>query len=726
MPEYPPTKERGQHAEQLHCTEHAESFTHGEKLDNLPAGDCDQQATQIAASRHATELSDNGELEHPSADGFDQQPCSSKHTIDGKQSKGPSAGCEPLIFPQEDYSVGMDDLFGDYEKGEVAILEYNYPQPTQPFSPKFAPTPGREATPLTSQQLPCLQLGDGGQSPTQPFSDGHVEARLGDTNPEYRFPNFSEPLAVQAGIIKDRREFDGEPGIPYPGGNGQAVASIDRRFTRTTYNQRFNIDWSDIRLLETWDEVKDSRMLIHPKIEQVHILTYGAPMWKDTWVRVENPSYPVTATILVVESGPLQVGCTIVRNESFGCFFFDPDADQVVFYNNSKGSFNLTKPGEETVNSIGPFHKTIIPAGIWALSTLGESLVEFEVMKRIDWGRNISRASSSKRALSPGVDVAKRRKVSKAGKAITTRMPQQVSKNPLLRLQEGDTLCIDNMFQLKYLRTIYSNGSVSVLLVEYYGQDWADKRAVKILTRPTIDAEGACKSWLREYEIHSSLDHPCIVKFLGGDARLKSFYIEYVEAESLAHQVGEDLSFTGSRADALKVLNDMALALAKVHSEGVVHADFKPANVLYSPQRGAVLIDFGLAFRRDNPNFSSGTPWYLAPEFIEESRLRGPPSDIWALGVTILWLLGHIPFPEASWKGWKIADMHSGRTATEQETATRAMFKTLDKINDARSRLDKKDKLEAIVLKTLQQHVRDRIDAKSLCEQLSELQLTTS
>jgi serine/threonine protein kinase len=217
------------------------------------------------------------------------------------------------------------------------------------------------------------------------------------------------------------------------------------------------------------------------------------------------------------------------------------------------------------------------------------------------------------------------------------------------------------------------------------------------------------------------------VKFLGGDARLQSLYLEYVEADALSSQVGPDFSFNGSRTDALKVMRDVASALAKVHAEGFVHADVKPSNVLYSPTRGAVLIDFGLSFRHGNPYSSGGTPWYMSPEFMEDIELRGVASDIWALGVTALFLLGYIRLPDKTWEVWQISDIHpTQRPTTSHQTAMGKMFKCLRDVDNARQKLDQDDELESIVSKTLEEDVKNRIDAVSLCEQLDRLQLAGS
>jgi eukaryotic-like serine/threonine-protein kinase len=124
--------------------------------------------------------------------------------------------------------------------------------------------------------------------------------------------------------------------------------------------------------------------------------------------------------------------------------------------------------------------------------------------------------------------------------------------------------------------------------------------------------------------------------------------MEYIEAENL-----KDL-FTRQdpvlAENVAEILIDMAEALEHMHQNGYMHLDFKPENVLVSPNGGVRLVDFDLAqpipeketkLSKKNP----GTPAYMAPE-----QLLGQPIsnrvDIFAFGVTGYELLtNRKPFP---------------------------------------------------------------------------------
>ena len=97
--------------------------------------------------------------------------------------------------------------------------------------------------------------------------------------------------------------------------------------------------------------------------------------------------------------------------------------------------------------------------------------------------------------------------------------------------------------------------------------------------------------------------------------------------------------------DARTILGDMASALKYLAQEDVVHSDIKPGNIAYSSQRGPVLLGFGLAVRTSSDIPSGGTPWYIPPEYMYQ-RKRGTAGDMYALGVTMLYVLKKTPLPE--------------------------------------------------------------------------------
>ena len=94
-----------------------------------------------------------------------------------------------------------------------------------------------------------------------------------------------------------------------------------------------------------------------------------------------------------------------------------------------------------------------------------------------------------------------------------------------------------------------------------------------------------------------------------------------------------------------RMVHDVADALEHAHSNGVVHRDVKPSNILIDSRGRALLFDFGLARTETDDALTqtgdfAGTPYYVAPEQVSGNK-RGVDhrADVYALGVTLFELL---------------------------------------------------------------------------------------
>ncbi|MCC6750016.1 MAG: sigma 54-interacting transcriptional regulator [Deltaproteobacteria bacterium] len=114
---------------------------------------------------------------------------------------------------------------------------------------------------------------------------------------------------------------------------------------------------------------------------------------------------------------------------------------------------------------------------------------------------------------------------------------------------------------------------------------------------------------------------------------------------------GEDLATYGRDRSVLElclVCQRAAQVLDILHRAGIVHGDFKPANVIVSSDGRPHLIDFGLVRGEGQISGTSGTAAYFSPEMLRGAKVDRR-ADLYALGVTLYQLLvGHLPLPEAT------------------------------------------------------------------------------
>ncbi|MEV7417851.1 protein kinase [Streptomyces sp. NPDC089919] len=110
--------------------------------------------------------------------------------------------------------------------------------------------------------------------------------------------------------------------------------------------------------------------------------------------------------------------------------------------------------------------------------------------------------------------------------------------------------------------------------------------------------------------------------------------MELIEGASLAEVIREKGPLTPRRAAevGLAVLD----VLRAAHSQGILHRDVKPSNVLIADTGRVVLTDFGIAQVEGDPSVTSTGMLVGAPSYISPERARGqkpgPPADMWSLG----------------------------------------------------------------------------------------------
>ena len=206
-------------------------------------------------------------------------------------------------------------------------------------------------------------------------------------------------------------------------------------------------------------------------------------------------------------------------------------------------------------------------------------------------------------------------------------------------------------------REVGAGGMATVYLARDIKHD--RQVALKVL-RPELSAALGSERFPREIKFVAQFNHPHILSLYdSGETQGFLYYVmPYVEGESLRDRLAREKQLP--IADAVRILKEVADALAYSHARGVVHRDIKPGNVLLSG-RHAVVTDFGVA-KAVTASASSdtmttvgmavGTPHYMAPEQAMGQGDIDQRADIYALGILAYEMItGRTPFTAETAQG---------------------------------------------------------------------------
>ena len=167
--------------------------------------------------------------------------------------------------------------------------------------------------------------------------------------------------------------------------------------------------------------------------------------------------------------------------------------------------------------------------------------------------------------------------------------------------------------------------------------------AVKELRIPAdmgrSERESLLQRTTREARVAGRLTHPSLVTVLDvvDEDDRPWIVMELVEASTLEELIdlGGPLPYQRVAEIGLQLID----ALQVAHSEGIIHRDVKPENVMISAEGRVVLTDFGLAAWNGESALSAsgriiGSPAYISPERAKAGPI-GPESDLWSLGATL-------------------------------------------------------------------------------------------
>jgi serine/threonine protein kinase len=195
----------------------------------------------------------------------------------------------------------------------------------------------------------------------------------------------------------------------------------------------------------------------------------------------------------------------------------------------------------------------------------------------------------------------------------------------------------------------------------YKARKWDSTQlvAMKLLSQQSTSDPIQLARFRREISLLSKLDHKTIVKAYHAETAGELVYLvmEYVPGDDLWEWLRQYESLPLDFS--CECIRQACIGLEYAASLGIVHRDFKPANLIVCwPNEGGPplckILDLGLARLREatdaiKPLTASGqfvgTPDYVSPEQCHDARKVDVRSDIYSLGITLFEMLtGHLPF----------------------------------------------------------------------------------
>lgn len=166
--------------------------------------------------------------------------------------------------------------------------------------------------------------------------------------------------------------------------------------------------------------------------------------------------------------------------------------------------------------------------------------------------------------------------------------------------------------------------------------EYGNKYALEVLKN---NSEFGIQRFEREVRLLSRLNHPNIVKIIAGNLVAdQKFYVMTLYQCSLASVIPH---LVNDYSRQLLIINSILSGIQYLHSEGVIHRDLKPDNILCNSDTDIVITDFGLGIQINSDSSTMtkttvfGTYRYCSPEQWSNSHEVDYRTDIYSMGKII-------------------------------------------------------------------------------------------
>ena len=173
--------------------------------------------------------------------------------------------------------------------------------------------------------------------------------------------------------------------------------------------------------------------------------------------------------------------------------------------------------------------------------------------------------------------------------------------------------------------------------------------ALKVIRSELADKPEILQRFKQELILARLVTHRNVIRIfdLGVSGNVKFITMDFVEGRDLKSVISEQRKLPAGKAS--DIIRQMCLGLEAAHSEGVVHRDLKPQNIMLDAQGRVYLMDFGLARSMELVGMTRtgallGTPAYMSPEQAKGEKVDAR-TDLFSLGVIFYELVtGTLPY----------------------------------------------------------------------------------